>query len=93
MKAPAMKEGIRIGRHEGLREGREQGRDKERRDALDAFDKFLAEEMDGSEVYLLMKIEVPRLMFNIHDQQSDRTRRWTASIYHPDSGTSPSFSR
>ncbi|KAG7441495.1 uncharacterized protein BT62DRAFT_923275 [Guyanagaster necrorhizus] len=68
-KASAMKEGIRIGR----REGREQGRNEERGDALEAFDKFLAEEMDGSEVHLLMKIEVLRLMFNVHDQQSDQS--------------------
>lgn len=40
---------LRISRCEGLHEGREQGSNEERRDALKAFDKFLAEEIDGSE--------------------------------------------
>ncbi|KAF5317213.1 hypothetical protein D9611_003981 [Ephemerocybe angulata] len=39
--------GIRLGRKEGLQEGLEQGRAEERRNALDAIDKFLAKE--GSE--------------------------------------------
>ncbi|KAK0212776.1 hypothetical protein DFS33DRAFT_1482594 [Desarmillaria ectypa] len=65
-KASAMKEGIRIGRREGLHEGREQGRNEERRNALETFDKFLAEEMDGN------------------GHLSDWTRRWAASVYHPD---------
>lgn len=46
-KASGTKEGIRMGRREGLHEGREQGRNEERRNALEAFDKFLAEETDG----------------------------------------------
>ncbi|KAK0195477.1 hypothetical protein F5146DRAFT_1025784 [Armillaria mellea] len=75
-KASRMKEGIRIGRREGLREGlregREQGRYEERRNALEVFDKFLAEETDG--------------------RQSDWTRRWAASVYHPTSTTLSSHS-
>ncbi|KAK0461199.1 uncharacterized protein EV420DRAFT_1478011 [Desarmillaria tabescens] len=69
-KASAMKEGIRIGRREGLHEGREQGRNEERRSALEAFDKFLAEEMNG------------------YGHWDDWTRRWAASVYHPDTSTS-----
>ncbi|KAF8893959.1 hypothetical protein BD779DRAFT_1435577 [Infundibulicybe gibba] len=43
------KEGVKIGRREGLAEGRERGRNEERRNALEAFDRFLDEEMDGDE--------------------------------------------
>ncbi|KAF9465015.1 hypothetical protein BDZ94DRAFT_1255108 [Collybia nuda] len=39
-------EGRRAGRKEGIQEGREQGRNKERRNALEAFDRFLNEEMN-----------------------------------------------
>ncbi|KAK0485864.1 hypothetical protein IW261DRAFT_1662438 [Armillaria novae-zelandiae] len=46
-KSSGMKVGVRIGRREGLHEGREQGRNEERRNALEAFDMFLAEETDG----------------------------------------------
>ncbi|KAF8919765.1 hypothetical protein CPB85DRAFT_1429254 [Mucidula mucida] len=48
-RSSAMKEGIRIGRREGLMEGREQGRNEERRNALEAFQVFLNEEMDGTD--------------------------------------------
>ncbi|RDB25464.1 hypothetical protein Hypma_007824 [Hypsizygus marmoreus] len=41
-----LREGREQGRIEGLREGREQGRIEERRNALEAFDRFLNEEMD-----------------------------------------------
>ncbi|TFK44799.1 hypothetical protein BDQ12DRAFT_717948 [Crucibulum laeve] len=40
-------EGLRKGRKEGLREGRERGRNEERKNALEAFDRFLAEETNG----------------------------------------------
>lgn len=39
-------EGRRAGRKGGMREGREQGRNEERRNALEAFDRFLNEEMN-----------------------------------------------
>jgi hypothetical protein len=42
-------EGVSVGRKEGLREGREQGRYEERRNALDAFDRYLDEEIDDNE--------------------------------------------
>ncbi|KAJ3934020.1 MAG: hypothetical protein NXY57DRAFT_745554 [Lentinula lateritia] len=41
------KEGNRKGRKEGVREGREQGRREERRNALEAFDRFIREEREG----------------------------------------------
>jgi hypothetical protein len=40
-------EGFKAGRNQGFQSGREQGREEERQNALDAFDKFLAEEMNG----------------------------------------------
>ncbi|KAJ3806483.1 hypothetical protein F5876DRAFT_91051 [Lentinula aff. lateritia] len=42
-------EGNRKGRKEGVREGREQGRREERRNALDAFDRFIKEEREGED--------------------------------------------
>ncbi|KAG6879669.1 hypothetical protein C0992_013205 [Termitomyces sp. T32_za158] len=42
-------EGRDIGRKEGLLEGYKQGRDEERRTALEAFDKFLNEELNGED--------------------------------------------
>jgi len=39
-----VREGVKKGRKEGLREGREQGRIEEKRNALEAFDHFLAED-------------------------------------------------
>jgi hypothetical protein len=42
-------EGRKKGRADGMYEGMERGRKEERELALDAFDKFLAEEMSGSE--------------------------------------------
>jgi chromosome segregation ATPase len=41
------KEGFKAGRDQGFQSGREHGQEEERRNALDAFDKFLAEEMHG----------------------------------------------
>lgn len=41
------KEGFKDGRDQGFHSGREHGREEERQNALDAFDKFLAEEMGG----------------------------------------------
>ncbi|KAJ4477070.1 hypothetical protein C8J55DRAFT_516544 [Lentinula edodes] len=43
------KEGNRKGRKEGVREGREQGRREERRNALEAFDRFIREEREGED--------------------------------------------
>ncbi|KAI4521505.1 hypothetical protein K523DRAFT_307073 [Schizophyllum commune Tattone D] len=43
-----MSEGIKTGRKEGLREGREQGRIEERKNALEAFDRYVAEQ-EGDE--------------------------------------------
>lgn len=51
-RSSAVKEGIRIGRREGLEEGREQGRNEERRNALEAFQVFLSEEMDGTDEWV-----------------------------------------
>lgn len=42
-KRVGVEEGLKTGRKEGLREGREQGQNEERRNALESFDKFLAE--------------------------------------------------
>jgi len=39
-----MREGVKKGRKEGLREGREQGRIEENRNALEAFDRFIAQD-------------------------------------------------
>lgn len=39
--------GIRLGRKEGLREGRESGRTEERRNAMEAMDRFLAQQSHG----------------------------------------------
>uniref|UniRef100_A0A8H8CPU6 Uncharacterized protein n=1 Tax=Psilocybe cubensis TaxID=181762 RepID=A0A8H8CPU6_PSICU len=59
------KEGWKKGKKEGQRQGREQGRRAERRNALEAFDKFLVEETnDGDE-----------------EHRRERTRRWAESIY------------
>ena len=44
-----VKEGVRKGRKEGLREGREQGRIEERRNALEAFDRFLSEDTNDAQ--------------------------------------------
>ncbi|GLB37518.1 hypothetical protein LshimejAT787_0405690 [Lyophyllum shimeji] len=44
-RAIGYKEGRETGRKEGLHEGREQGRIEERRKALEAFERFLSEEM------------------------------------------------
>ncbi|KDR75796.1 hypothetical protein GALMADRAFT_226445 [Galerina marginata CBS 339.88] len=41
-----VREGVKKGRNEGVKEGREQGRQEERRNALEAFDKFLAQDND-----------------------------------------------
>ncbi|KAF9012417.1 hypothetical protein BDQ17DRAFT_700787 [Cyathus striatus] len=44
-KRDGKEQGLRRGRKEGLKEGKEQGRNEERRNALEAFDRFLTEEM------------------------------------------------
>ncbi|KAF8967848.1 hypothetical protein BDZ97DRAFT_1916433 [Flammula alnicola] len=41
-----LKEGLKKGRKEGVKEGREEGRNGERRNAIEAFEKFLSEDMD-----------------------------------------------
>ncbi|KJA29032.1 hypothetical protein HYPSUDRAFT_128758 [Hypholoma sublateritium FD-334 SS-4] len=41
-----LKEGRKLGRKEGVIEGREQGHNEERRNAVEAFEKFLAEDTD-----------------------------------------------
>lgn len=45
-----MKEGRKLGRKEGVIEGREQGRNEERRNAVEAFERFLAEDADEQRV-------------------------------------------
>ena len=51
-RASALREGIRIGRKEGLAEGREQGMNEERRNAQEAFQVFLSEEMEGTDEWV-----------------------------------------
>ncbi|KAG6903021.1 hypothetical protein C0995_007454 [Termitomyces sp. Mi166 len=48
-RAKGYEEGRGAGRKEGLLEGYKQGRDEERKKALEAFDKFLDEEMNGQD--------------------------------------------
>jgi hypothetical protein len=48
-KISGFEEGIRVGRKEGLRAGKERGRYEERRNALDAFDRYLDEEIGADE--------------------------------------------
>ncbi|KIY67179.1 hypothetical protein CYLTODRAFT_397668 [Cylindrobasidium torrendii FP15055 ss-10] len=51
-RASALKEGIKLGRKEGLEEGFEQGRNEERRNAVEAFQVFLAQEMKGTDEWV-----------------------------------------
>ena len=55
-KDSGLKEGIKRGRKEGVREGREQGKREEKRNALEAFDRFLREDREGEEVSFFISL-------------------------------------
>lgn len=92
-------EGIKVGRTEGLREGVEHGKNEERKKAIEAFDRFMDEEMGYDEQVSVPIRPTSSLVLKRISQRSTRIRRWVESVYVPSSvsvssmGTSASHRR
>ena len=80
-------EGVIAGRKEGFSKGREQGRDEERKNAMEAFDRFMNDESDD-------EVQISKKLFPGSygtSQGSEKIRRWMESVYFPNSVSTSSI--
>lgn len=91
-RSEGFKHGLKIGKKEGFDEGLKIGRKEERQNALQAFDRFLADEMDDDEDLSVSVISVIKCMAPLTEfelQPQERTRKWAESIYRTNASPSP----